>query len=87
MKMRMLANALDNTKRAVPCTSWVALYTTLYKSLVSQLDQVLASDPVSGTSNDFDDTALTGWFDPVEGGLLDLSNWLDVETGALDVPS
>lgn len=83
MKMRMLANSLDNVKRAVPCTSWVALYTTLYKSLVSQLDQVLASD-LAPTSNDFDDAALTGWFDPVAGGLLDLSNWLDADAGALD---
>jgi hypothetical protein len=83
MKLRMLVNSLDNVKRALPCTSWVALYTTLYKTLIVQLDQVLASD-TAPANNDFDDEALTGWWDPVGGGLLDLSNWLDAETTGLD---
>lgn len=85
MKLRMLVSALDNVKRAVPCTSWVALYTTLYKTFVSQLDQVLASD-TAPANNDFDEETLTGWWDPVDGGLLDLSNWLDSETNGLEVP-
>lgn len=83
MKMRMLVSSLDNVKRAVPCTSWVALYTILYKTFVAQLDQVLDSDAVD-PNNDFDDAALTGWWDPVDGGLLDLSNWLDAEASGLD---
>jgi len=83
MKLRMLVNSLDNVKRTLPCTSWVALYTTLYKTLIVQLDQVLASDTAPANS-DFDDEALTGWWDPVGGGLLDLSNWLDAETTGLD---
>jgi hypothetical protein len=83
MKLRMLVNSLDNVKRALSCTSWVALYTTLYKTLIVQLDQVLASD-TAPANNDFDDEALTGWWDPVGGGLLDLSNWLDAETTGLD---
>lgn len=83
MKLRMLVNSLDNVKRALPPTSWVALYTTLYKTLIVQLDQVLASD-TAPANNDFDDEALTGWWDPVGGGLLDLSNWLDTEAPGLD---
>ncbi|GAB7324257.1 hypothetical protein MBLNU13_g07607t1 [Cladosporium sp. NU13] len=83
MKLRMLVNSLDNVKRALPSTSWVALYTTLYKTLIVQLDQVLASD-TAPADNDFDDEALTGWWDPVGGGLLDLSNWLDSEAPGLD---
>ena len=83
MKLRMLVNSLDNVKRALPSTSWVALYTTLYKTLIVQLDQVLASD-TTPANNDFDDEALTGWWDPVGGGLLDLSNWLDSEAPGLD---
>ena len=83
MKLRMLVNSLDNVKRALPPTSWVALYTTLYKTLIVQLDQVLASD-TAPANNDFDDEALTGWWDPVGGGLLDLSNWLDSEAPGLD---
>ena len=85
MKLRMLVNSLDNVKRALPSTSWVALYTTLYKTLIVQLDQVLASD-TAPANNDFDDEALTGWWDPVGGGLLDLSNWLDSEAPGLDAP-
>lgn len=83
MKLRMLVNSLDNVKRALPPTSWVALYTTLYKTLIVQLDQVLASE-TAPANNDFDDEALTGWWDPVGGGLLDLSNWLDTEAPGLD---
>lgn len=83
MKLRMLVNSLDNVKRALPSTSWVVLYTTLYKTLIVQLDQVLASD-TAPANNDFDDEALTGWWDPVGGGLLDLSNWLDSEAPGLD---
>ena len=83
MKLRMLINVLDNVKRALPTTSWVALYTTLYKTFVAQLDQVLASD-AAPANNDLDDEALTGWWDPVGGGLLDLSNWLDSEAPGLD---
>ena len=83
MKLRMLVNSLDNVKRALPPTSWVALYTTLYKTLIVQLDQVLASE-TTPANNDFDDEALTGWWDPVGGGLLDLSNWLDTEAPGLD---
>ena len=83
MKLRMLVNSLDNVKRALPSTSWVALYTTLYKTLIVQLDQVLASD-TAPANNDFEDEALTGWWDPVGGGLLDLSNWLDSEAPGLD---
>lgn len=85
MKLRMLVNSLDNVKRAVPYTSWVALYTTLYKTFVSQLDQVLASD-TTPADNDFDEEALTGWWDPVDGGLLDLSNWLDSVANGLEAP-
>lgn len=85
MKLRMLVNSLDNAKRALPSTSWVALYTTLYKTFVAQLDQVLASD-ATPANNDFDDEALTGWWDAVGGGLLDLSSWLDSETPGLDPP-
>lgn len=83
MKLRMLVNSLDSVKRALSSTSWVALYTTLYKTLIVQLDQVLASD-TAPANNDFDDEALTGWWDPVGGGLLDLSNWLDSEAPGLD---
>lgn len=85
-KIRMVASSLDNVKRAVPCTSWVALYSSLYNSLVVQLDQVLASENTQ-TSQDFDDTALTGWWDPIGGGLLDLSNWLDTDISGLDGPT
>jgi hypothetical protein len=85
MKLRMLINALDNVKRALPSTSWVALYTTLYKTFVAQLDQVLASD-AAPANNEFDDEALTGWWDPVGGGLLDLSNWLDSDNPLMDAP-
>ena len=86
MKLRMLVNSLDNVKRALPSTSWVALYTTLYKTLIVQLDQVLASG-TAPANNDLDDEALTGWWDPVGGGLFDLSNWLDTEAPGLDAPS
>jgi hypothetical protein len=81
----MLVHSLDNVKRALPSTSWVALYTTLYKTLVAQIDQVVASD-ATPSNNDFDDEALTGWWDPVGGGLFDLSNWLDSEAPGLDAP-
>jgi hypothetical protein len=85
MKLRMLVHSLDNVKRALPSTSWVALYTTLYKTLVAQIDQAIASD-ATPSNNDFDDEALTGWWDPVGGGLFDLSNWLDSEAPGLDAP-
>jgi len=85
MKMRMLVNSLEDIKRALPGTSWVSLYTTLYKTLIQQLDQALDRE-VAPSNTDFDDKALTGWWDPVDGGLLDLSNWLDAETGGLEGP-
>lgn len=78
LKARSVALLLDDVKRAVPCTSWVALYSTLYKSFVAQLDEVLASD-LSCADEGFGDAALTGWWDPVDGGLLDLSSWLESE--------
>jgi hypothetical protein len=83
MKMRMLVNSLDDMKRALPSTSWVSLYTTLYKTFIQQLDQVLDKD-VAPSNTEFDDKALTGWWDPVDGGLLDLSNWLDAETSGME---
>jgi hypothetical protein len=83
MKMRMLVNSLEDMKRALPAASWVSLYTTLYKTFVTQLDQVL-NDDLAPSNPNFDDKALTGWWDPVDGGLLDLSNWLDAEASGLD---
>jgi len=83
MKMRMMVNSLEDMKRALPGTSWVSLYTTLYKTFVAQLDQVL-NDDLAPSNTNFDEKALTGWWDPVDGGLLDLSNWLDAEVNGLD---
>ena len=102
----MLVNSLEDMKRALPGTSWVSLYTTLYKTFVTQLDQLLnddlapssqsfiikgwiggcqlLNDDLAPSNPTFDDKALTGWWDPVDGGLLDLSNWLDAEASGLD---
>jgi hypothetical protein len=78
-----MAGHLERVAWALPSSSWTHIYAGLYQIFVRRLDEPLCVQ--QGTLEEFgenDDctsnSVYADWWNSIDGGSIDLSNWVDM---------